>query len=78
MRRVFPFILIGLLSGFSFGQDAIKKTPAVTLGLAQTDITPTKPLLMSGYEVQVTRLRPGAEGPLVRRSLELIRAFLVP
>ncbi len=28
-----------------------------------------------GYEVQVTRLMPGAEGPLTRKILELIRSF---
>ena len=28
-----------------------------------------------GYEVQVTRLMPGAEKPLVRRLLELVRSF---
>ena len=28
-----------------------------------------------GYEVQVTRLMPGAEGPLTRKFLELIRSF---
>ncbi len=28
-----------------------------------------------GYEVQVTRLMPGAEGPLTRKVLELIRSF---
>jgi hypothetical protein len=28
-----------------------------------------------GYEVQVTRLMPGVEKPLVRRMLDLVRSF---
>jgi len=76
-RRAFilPFVLIAFVAAFSFGQEDVTKTPAIALGVAQIDITPTKPVLMSGYEVQVTRLMPGAEGPLTRKFLELIRSF---
>jgi hypothetical protein len=68
MWRVFPFILIGLLSGFSSGQNEVKKTPAVTLGFAQADITPAKPLLMSGYEARKTPFT-GVHDPLVASAL---------
>ncbi len=51
---VFPFVIIGFLAGFSFGQADATEGPAMALGVAQTDITPAKPVLMSGYEARKT------------------------
>jgi hypothetical protein len=65
---VFPFILIGLISGLSFGRDVAAKTPAVTLGVAQADITPEKPVLMSGYEARKTPFT-GVHDPLFASAL---------
>jgi len=65
---VFPFVLISLISSFSFGQDVVAKMPAVTLGVAQADITPAKPVLMSGYEARKTPFI-GVHDPLFASAL---------
>jgi len=68
MRRIFPFILISLLAGLSSGQDDAKKIPDVTLGSARVDITPAKPVLMSGYEARKTPFT-GIHDPLFASAL---------
>jgi neutral ceramidase len=65
---VVPFVLIALISGFSFGRDVVAKPPAVTLGVAQVDITPAKPVLMSGYEARKTPFT-GVHDPLFASAL---------
>jgi neutral ceramidase len=63
-----PSLLIGLVSGFSFGRDVVTKTPIFTLGVAQADITPSKPVLMSGYEARKTPFT-GVHDPLFASAL---------
>jgi len=69
-RSIFVFlsVLIVAISGFSFGQGVIKGTPAVTLGIAQADITPAKPVMMSGYEARKTPST-GVHDPLFASAL---------
>lgn len=68
MRRALPFILIILLFGFSPGPEEAKKTPGIILGTAQVDITPAKPVLMSGYEARKTPFT-GIHDPLFASAL---------
>jgi Neutral/alkaline non-lysosomal ceramidase, N-terminal len=68
MRRVFPFLMIGLFCGLSSGQTEVKKISAVALGVAQVDITPAKPVLMSGYEARNTPFT-GVHDPLFASAL---------
>jgi hypothetical protein len=61
-------VLIGLAAAFSFSRNVVNETPTVTLGAAQTDITPAKPVLMSGYEARKTPFT-GVHDPLFASAL---------
>lgn len=69
-RRAFVLVLVltVLISGKAFGRGAATEKPALTLGVAQIDITPARPVLMSGYEARKTPFT-GVHDPLFASAL---------
>lgn len=65
---IFSFALISLGTTFSFAQEEAARTPVISLGVAQADITPAKPVLMSGYEARKTPST-GVHDPLFASAL---------
>jgi hypothetical protein len=54
--------------GAPLGRGAVTEKPAIALGVAQIDITPAKPVLMSGYEARKTPFA-GVHDPLFASAL---------